>query len=678
MTLPGFPHLVHGADYNPEQWLTTPGILAEDDRLMKLAHMNSATMGMFSWSMLEPEEGKYDFSWLDERVDALYKNGVYTVLGTPTGARPAWLDEKYPEVRRVSAERVRDLHGKRHNHCMRSPVMREKITALNTQLATRYKDHPGVILWHISNELNGECHCPICQSAFRDFLREKYHNDIDALNYAWWTTFWSRRYTSFDQIVSPAPHGEGGIHGLDLDWKRFCTESFRDYVLAETKPLREITPRIPICTNLMSGFFGIDYWKFEDVIDIVSWDSYPEWNNNFEAMWETAAGTAFYHDLFRALKRKPFLLMESAPSYTNWRQVNKLKRPGVHLLSSLQAVAHGSDSVQYFQFRKSRGSCEKFHGAVVDHVGHENTRVFRDVTDVGMALEKLDCALGLPVKAEVGILFDYTNKWAMDEFKGLDQRNRGYMETLQLHYNALWKQGIAADIVSQTGDLSGYKLIIAPMLYLMEPGIDEKLAAFVKNGGRLVTTYLSGYVDENDLCCLGGVPGGKLREVTGVWAEEIEAIFPEERNGLRLSQNPLGLSGRYALRDICEVVHAETAQVLGVYESDFYKDMPALTRNEYGRGLCYHMAARTEADFLDAFYKAAAKEAAVAPVLAGELPEGVSATARGEGESRIVFVMNFTEAPQEVTLPRGRELLTGAEVDEKTTLPPLGFLAVRG
>ena len=317
-----FPHFLHGGDYNPDQWKDTPEIWEEDMRLMKLAHCNAMSVGIFAWSSLEPEEGHFTFDWLDEIMDKLAKNGGYAVLATPSGARPAWMSFKYPEVLRVQANRQRILHGARHNHCYTSPIYREKTRIINRKLAERYKDHPALLIWHVSNEYGGECHCDLCQAAFREWLKVKYEGDLDKLNRAWWTGFWSHTYTDWSQIESPAPHGERSVHGLNLDWKRFVTDQTIDFFKSEIAPLKEVTPDIPVTTNFMGTYTGLDYWKFARELDVVSWDNYPMWHGE-QPDWELGAKIGFVHDINRSLRGgKPFMLMESTPSMVNWAPVN--------------------------------------------------------------------------------------------------------------------------------------------------------------------------------------------------------------------------------------------------------------------------------------------------------------------------------------------------------------------
>lgn len=668
---PKFPHLIHGGDYNPEQW--TPDVWAEDMRLMKLAHINSASVGIFSWTELEPEEGHFTFDWLDRIMDMLAENGQAAVLATPSGARPAWLSQKYPEVLRVRPERLRNLHGVRHNHCLTSPVYREKVRIINTKLAERYGQHPALMLWHISNEYSGECHCDLCNAAFRTWLQQKY-DSLDTLNHAWWTSFWSHRYTDWSQIESPSPVGESHGHGLNLNWKRFVTDQTLDFMRHEMEPLRRLTPDVPVTTNFMKFYEGLNYWKMAADLDVLSWDSYPTWHQGGSDI-DLAAETAFLHDQYRAMKGgKPFMLMESTPSVVNWQPFAKLKRPGMHLLSSIQAVAHGSDTVQYFQWRKSRGSWEKLHGAVVDHVGHEHTRVFQDVTEVGQVLEKLDALVGTTIRPEVAIIFDTENRWAVEDAQGLMSGDKGYVTTCVKHYQSLWKQGIPVDVIDMEQSLDAYRLVIAPMLYMVRPGVAEHITKFVENGGTFVATYWSGIVDENDLCFLGGFPG-PLRQVLGIWAEEIDTLNPTDTNALiPNADNPLKLTTSYSIHELCELIHVESAHPLATYEKDFYAGFPALTLNDFGQGRAYYIAARTEQGFLDDFYRALVGDLKIRPIIDTHLPEGISVSRRSDGKRNFVFVMNFTDTalPVELDQQAYADMLTGETVNRQLELPPYG------
>jgi beta-galactosidase len=635
------PHMLHGGDYNPDQWIRWKDtVWKEDMRLAKLAGINSLSVGIFAWAMLEPEEGKYQFGWLDEVMDMLAENNISAVLATPSAARPAWMSQKYPEVLRVNSDRRRILHNGRHNHCLTSPVYREKTAAINTALAERYKSHPALGVWHISNEFGGECHCPLCQERFRGYLKKRY-GSLDALNVAWWADFWAHTFTDWSQIESPCPwpQGETSVHGLNLDWMRFTTEQYVDFYLHETKPLKAITPEIPCTANLMGTYPGIDYFRLAQVLDVVSWDSYPQWTGTDKDIG-TAVYFSFLHDLNRSLKGKPFMLMESSPSATNWRPVAKLHRPNVHMLQSMQAIAHGSDTVQYFQFRKSRGSAEKLHAAVVDHVGTENTRVFRDIAELGKRLAGMDAIVGTATPAETAVVYDWQNRWALDDAKGFLQQKTAYHDTVVSHYAAFWRQGIPVDVIDSTliakpGNIDKYRLLVAPMLYMLRPGVAEAIGNFVQQGGTFIATYITGNVDENDLCFSGGFPG-PLRGTLGIWCEEVDSLYPEDRNAL------VWKGKRYEAFDFCERIHAEGAAVLGTYGDDFYAGQPALTVNSHGKGKAFFIAARTGEDFLDDFYRDITAGAGVKRILDKELPRGVTAQVRRDGSTDYVFLLNFT------------------------------------
>ncbi|MFB5267735.1 beta-galactosidase [Paenibacillus enshidis] len=681
---PAVTGLLHGGDYNPDQWLDYPEIIQEDYRLMKLANCNAFTLNIFGWSAIEPEEGRYEFGWLDRIMDDLAARNMKVILATPSGARPAWMSAKYPEVLRVEGNRQRNLHGLRHNHCFTSPVYREKTREINTKLAERYKDHPALILWHISNEFGGECHCDLCQEAFREWLKQKY-GTLDKLNHAWWTGFWSHRFSAWEQIESPAPHGENQVHGHNLDWQRFVTDQTIDFYRNEIAPLREITPDIPVTTNFMGNyphmgpFLGLNYAKFGKEVDVVSWDSYPAWHSDFQQTADLAADVAFVHDIYRSMKGgQPFLVMENTPSLVNWHNVNKLKRPGMHALSAVQSLAHGADSILYFQWRKGRGASEKFHGAVVDHSGHEHTRVFREVAEVGDILQKFGEIRGTSVEPEVALIYDWENQWAMDDAQALKPREKGYIATCQAHYRAFWKRGIPVDIVDMDRNFSGYKLIIAPMLYMVRPGVAERLEQFVQQGGTLVVTYWSGIVDENDLTFLGGFPG-PLRKLLGIWAEEIDTLYDADRNSIRFNQNRLGLEGAYETSEYCEVIHAETAEVLAEYEQDYYKGSPALTVNPFGKGVAYYIASRNEACFHDEFYGKLVGQLGIGQALDMEVPEGISVQQRSDGEHDYIFIMNFADSAHQVKLPDGqfKDLLDQTERTGELELPAYGYAVLK-
>ena len=661
-----YPHFLHGADYNPEQWLHDKSVWDKDMELMKKANCNEMSVGIFSWAKLEPREGEYDFSFLDEIIEKIGQNGGKVILATPSGARPRWLAEKYPEVLRVGVDGVREHFRLRHNHCYTAPAYREKVQLINRKLAERYGSNPTVVAWHISNEYGGECYCPLCRNAFRDFLRKKYHNDINELNLAWWTTFWSKTYDNFDQIEPPTMHTEFLIHGLNLDWHRFVTHQTMDFIQAEIAPIRELSPRLPVTINMMFEHYTHNYHELAKVIDFASWDSYPEWHNGDNAL--IAQKTAFWHDLYRSLKGKPFLLMESTPSQVNWKPYNRLKKPGLDVLSSVQAVAHGSDSVQYFQWRKSRGASEKFHGAVVGHDGTGETRVFQSVRKTGEILKQIDEICGTVTNAKAAVIYDWENMWALDNCQGYAYDDKKYWQTCYAYHRLFWEKGIDCDVISPKADLSGYKLVVAPMLYLTDRETIDNLKAFVSGGGNLYATYMLGTVNETDLCWLGGIPAEELKEVFGIVAEEIDTLYPDD------VQHAVFAGETHALVDYCEVVHLKGATALAAYEEDWYAGCPVVTENRYGKGKAIYQASRDDGSLSRAVMERIAAEAGLCSNVASKLPHGVTAHSRTDGKNTYIFVENYMEQPSGAVKLHApmKNMLTG-EVTDTVELPPFGF-----
>jgi len=658
--------LLHGGDYNPDQWLDRPDILEKDIQYMKDAHINTVTLGVFSWSTHEPTEGNINFDWLADIMDRLYANGIYTVLATPTGARPAWLDEKYPSAMRCDEYGNRNHHGVRHNHCMTSAEFRKKVAIMDTALAKRFANHPGLLMWHINNELGGYCYCDSCKKRFRQWLSDRYDGDINKLNKAWWTTFWSHTFNSFDQIDPPYANGETCVNGLNLDWKRFSTWSATDFMKFEIDTLRAAGATEPTTTNYMEMFYDYDYHYMSKFIDVISWDNYPELHNDWQSDADTMLERSFNHALFRSMKPdQPFMMMESAPGLVNWRPYNKYRRPGVHELISLQAIACGSDTVQYFQIRKGRGASEQFHGAVIDHIGTNDTRVFKEVKQTGADLEKISEISGSVANNKVAIIFDWDNRWAIDDARALAQETKNFDKTCMETYNQFMSLGVEPDIISSDDDFERYSVIIAPMLYLLHDGVGQKIASFVDNGGQFLTTYFTGYVDKTLLTWLGGFPGDGLSEVFGLRSEEIDTLYPDDEVFIKISDKAGVNSRQIPVKDYQELLRDVTADVIARYDNDYMAGTPAITRNAYGKGHAYYLACRISPNDIEFIYREMLENVGIVYT---KLPQGIEKHSRFSEDARYDFYLNCTDHEINLNNVSGKELITNTKLAGTLTL----------
>lgn len=631
--------ILYGGDYNPEQW--PEEVWQEDVRMMKKAHINEVTLNVFSWAALQPDENTYCFEKLDKIMDLMRENGFKVCLATSTAAHPAWMAKRYPDILRTEFNGMKRKFGGRHNSCPNSETYRYYAPRLASELAKRYKDYDNIVAWHISNEYGGACYCENCEKAFRKWLKEKYVT-IEAMNRSFNTAFWGHTFYDWDEVVLPnllSEHyaeNDTVFQGISLDYKRFMSDSILECYRLEYEAIKKVTPDIPITTNLMGFYKDLDYQKWAKYMDFISWDCYP-----FPK--DAPAYTAMRHDLMRGIKeQKSFVLMEQTPGVTNWQPCNKLKRPGEMRQLSYEAIAHGADAIQYFQIRRSIGANEKFHGAVISHSGRDDTRVFREVMQLGEELSHLgDIFLEGRTPSQTAIVFDWDNWWAVEYSSGPTARLQ-YMDAVKDYYTAVFEQNIPVDIVSVEDSLEGYQVVIAPLLYMTKTGWDEKVRRFVAGGGTFITTYFSGIVDEHDLVITGGYPG-RLKDILGIWVEESDAILEDERHTFRYEGK------EYPADVLCDLMHLTGAESVSEYGEDFYEGTPVITRNAFGKGTAYYVGTRSNSEFYYRFMKRVFKEAGVsAPV---EVPEGVEAAVRENEKGKVVFLLNHGKDTVEVALP---------------------------
>ena len=669
------PKIFYGGDYNPEQWPRE--VWDEDIRMFKLAGINVATLNVFTWAVNQPDEETYDFEWLEEIINKLYDNGIYVCLATGTANHPAWMANRYPDVLSVDFEGRKRKFGFRHNSCPNSPTYQKYAKRLVNKLAERFGNHPAIVLWHVNNEMGCQCYCDTCEREFRLWLQRKY-GTLEELNKAWNTRFWGHTFYSWDEIVLPnllSEHLEANnpdktaFQGISLDYNRFNSESVINRYLDEYQILKQLTPHIPITTNYHGHgtYKPLDYFEFSKYVDIVAWDNYPSFDT-------PVSTTAFRLDMMRGFKNgDPFMIMEQTPSQQNWQPYNSLKRPDVMALWSYQALARGADTVMFFQLRRSFGACEKYHGAVIEHVGHENTRVFREVAKLGAELEKLgDEFLDSRTETRAAIVFDWENWWAVEFSSGPSDQLK-YVEEVQKYYNAFYSQNIPVDIINSDADLSRYDLIIAPVLYMVKSGMASKIEGFVEKGGLFVTTFFSGIVNETDLVTLGGYPG-ELRKLMGIWVEEIDALYPNQSNQMVMKQSIDGFKEEYECGILCDLLHSEGAEVIAQYGSDFYQGMPCITKNSFGKGEAWYIASSPEPEFLEHLAGHLCETLGIEPVL--NTPAGVEATRRSKEGKSFTFLLNHNEEEILVHLGEGHyeDLINGKFLNNEVLIPAKGVV----
>lgn len=640
-----FPFILHGGDYNPEQW--PEEVWDRDMELMKKAGVNIVTLPVFGWGNIQKDEETWDFGWLDRIIEKLHVNGIRLCLATATAATPPWVDQKYPDVLRTERDGQKRKHGSRHTFCPHSANFQRLSVGLARAMAERYGKHPALLLWHVSNEYGTPCYCEACSAGFRVWLQKRY-GSLDEVNFRWNMAFWGQTYTDWSQIEAPQDTAQRNFQGLLIDYDRFMSQATLECCQAEIAVLRELTPEVPITTNMMGTFKPLDYHKWAKELDIISWDSYPARN-------ASPADIAFRHSLMRGLKEgEPWMLMEQTPSQQNWQAYNSLKRPGILRLWSFQAMAHGADAIMYFQWRRSPGAQEMFHGAVVEHADREDARVFQEVSALGKELQALAMeTVGGRVEAEVALIFDWENWWAVEYSSG-PSILANYCDACLDYFRAFFDLGVTVDVVSSEADLSKYKLVVAPMLKMVKPGFAEKVESFVYGGGAFLTTYFSGIVDETDRAFSNGYPG-PFSKLLGIWVEETDALSPEESNSVKFG----GQS--YACGILCDRIRLEAAEAIGTYEHDFYAGESALTRN----GKAFYHGTKLSPEGLKAVLGNLAREIDIEP----RTVEGLEVVQRGG----LYYLLNHSRKTItfKCPVPSSTDLLTNEQIGQELHMDAL-------
>lgn len=644
--IPGTDRIAFGGDYNPEQW--DRDVWVEDIALMKRAGISLVSIGIFSWALLEPREGEYEFGFLDEVMDLLHGAGISVDLGTPTAAPPAWFWRTYPEAHPVTRDGLRLGHGSRGMASPSSTAYRAAARGIADALGARYATHPALVLWHVHNEFGApvsECYSPASAAAFRVWLQNRY-GSLDALNAAWGTNFWGQRYGDWDEIDAPRTSPSIVNPAQRLDFARYTSNALLECFVAERDALKAHTPHIPVTTNFMAtNCPSIDYWAWSREVDIVANDYYlvAERADNHVLL-------AMDADLTRSLAGgRPWILMEHSTGAVNWQPRNIAKRPGEMARNSLVSVARGADAVLFFQFRASRSGAEKFHSAMLPHGGTQ-TRIWREVEALGATLGGLDDVMGGSVPARVAILWDVESFWAQD-LEWRPSVDLGHRERIVAFYTELWRRDVAVDFAHPHDDLSAYDVVLAPASYLLDAASAANLRGFVAEGGRLVSSYFSGIVDEHDAVPDGPYPAG-LREVLGLRIDEFLPFHAGE--SARLDD---GSTGTVWADDIV----LDGAEAVATFEDGPAAGRAGVTRNVYGAGSAWYVSTKLDGDDLGMLLERVLAEAGVESAAAHPVA-GLERVERRTDEALFVFLANHGDTDVEVADVSGIDVATGESV----------------
>jgi beta-galactosidase len=650
--------IAYGSDYNPEQW--PEATWAEDVRLMTEAGVNLVTVGVFSWSRLQPAPGELTAGWLDRVLDLLAGAGISVDLATATATPPPWLIAAHPEILPVTADGKRLAPGARQHYCPSAPAFRAAAADLAERMARRYRNHPAVVMWHVGNEYGCHvpaCYCDISARAFRRWLEARY-GELGRLNEAWGGAVWSQDYTSWEQIEPPRLAPTFANPAQQLDFARFSSGELLACYRIERAILQAHSPKQPVTTNFMGLFRPVDQFRWAPEIDVLSVDSYPD-----PADAEAHVTSAMTYDLTRSAGGgRSWLLMEQAPSAVNWRAVNVPKAPGQYRALSLQAVARGADAVLSFQWRAAATGAEKFHSGMYPHAGTDS-RVWRDVVSLGMDLRRLAPVAGQLVRAEAALLLDWESWWALE----LDSHPSSRLHQIELlaeFYRPLFEAGVTVDFAHPERDLSGYRLVVVPALYLVTDAGADNLRRFVAAGGTALVSFFSGIVDSRDRVRLGGYPA-PWRDLLGLRVEEL-APMPA---GLTVPLEGTGLEGAGRLWQ--DVIDLRGATPVLSYAGGYLAGQPAVTRHEHGQGEAFYLGTLPDRPTLARLVEQAARRAGLAPRT--DLPRGVESVRRGD----YLFLISHLDHPVELELgAKHLDLLTGAMVGPAVVLPPRGTLVL--
>lgn len=675
-----------GADYHPEHWVYPYAGTPEepesrwerDAQLMVQAGFNVVRIGEFSWGLLEREEGKYDFAWMRRVMDVMQKHGIKVVLATPTSAPPVWMARKYPTILPKNA-RGETLHeGTRHAYSMNSDIYWGFAKKIVREMAKALGDHPGLIAWQIDNGIGAHSteasYNPESEKDWHSWLQAKYET-VQRLNECLGLQFWGQVVTSFADVPMPLIAPTVQNPALVVDWMRFCSDTCVAFARCQADILHEVTPNIPVTTNLRALTRDFDHFDMAGVLDFVSVDS----NATLQAK---SAENACEVDMLRSLKkegiRSPeggsgFWVIEQKAGNVNWQEVNSLVRPGVVRLFTYQLLSRGADGVLYFFFRQPRIGSEKFYGGVLTHHGDGENRVYKEIAHIGEEMKLLAPAIkDTKVVSEVCILYSHDNAWAMKQ-PGQPQKSFNYRDHIQLFHSAFHDRNIPVDFARPTEDLSKYKLVIAPSLHMLAGGEADLLKLYVQNGGTLVATCNTGLIDEHSISPAEGYPGN-CTDLFGMEVVEFDPLPPNEENHLTF-KGAFPATHLHPARGWCDIIEPKEAQVLATYAKDFYAGKAAMTVNEFGLGKAVYFGTVSHQHFYYDLVAWLRQQCNLFPLL--KVPDTVEVSMRQKDDRKIYFLLNHQNSHVRLHFYKPmHDFLTGQTFTGNYDLPSHGVLVL--
>ena len=652
-----------GVDYYPEQW--DRGMWEKDAETMARTGVKLVRIGEFAWSMLELRDGEFNFGWLDEVIKIFSKYAIGIILCAPTNCPPQWLYEAYPEMIRVGPDGNQIQTGIRGHRCLNSPAFVFYAKRITEQLVRRYAGNPAIAAWQIDNELEAyPCSCDVCKAKFRHWLKDKYDN-LDNINRAFGTSVWSGTYTSIEQIEPPNAYPKAWQNpALCLDWYRFTSESTANFLKEIMLVIRLEDTKVPITTNTFITENMPDFYKLFDFMDFVSFDNYPPVILPDDP--EKVYSHAFELDLMRGIKEQNFWVMEELSGPTgSWMPMSPTPRPGQIKGYALQAIAHGADAVLHFRWRTAVTGAEMHWHGILDHSNVPNRR-YIEFSELCKEVAQLYILDSTEVISDIAILYSPETDAA---FKIQPQvEGFSYMEQLKAYHAAFMRFGANVDVVSPETDLSHYKLVVAPALYINKKKATENLYRYVINGGTLVLTARSGAKNEFNNCIMDTLPT-VFKELVGAEVTEYDPIGSNELTIRDFAGN------EFRCTQWCDLLQLTTARAYAEYNNGFYSCTPAVTLNRYCNGVAYYVGTICHSDFYDSFAANLMTQTGI-PKLKG-LPRGIEVTTRTNGRDEYICFFNNSSEPKTISLPKPMYSMIHSRGKEKLELEPFEMDIVR-